>query len=99
MRKIATIELRCQKPDRMVRPIPTKGQIPYSPCLEVTVKCQGFASDRDVEVSNLSAQNTCSNFTFMCLSWVSGKLPIYPYPKPTLTLTSYLGQNVGLGKG
>ena len=31
--------------------------------------------------------------------YVSGKLPIYPSPKPTLTLSSYLGQNVGLGKG
>ena len=28
-----------------------------------------------------------------------GKLPTYPSPKPTLTLTSHLGQNVGLGKG
>ena len=30
---------------------------------------------------------------------VSGKLPSYPSPKPTLTLTSHLGQNVGLGEG
>ena len=30
---------------------------------------------------------------------VSGKLPTYPSPKPTLSLTSYLGQNVALGKG
>ena len=30
---------------------------------------------------------------------VSGKLPTYPSPKPTLTLTSDLGQNVGLGEG
>ena len=29
---------------------------------------------------------------------VSGKLPTYPFPKLTLTLTSHLGQNVGLGK-
>ena len=29
----------------------------------------------------------------------SGKLPIYPSPKPTLTLPSHLGQNVGLGEG
>ena len=29
--------------------------------------------------------------------YVSGKLPTYPSPKPTLTLTSLLGQNVGLG--
>ena len=27
------------------------------------------------------------------------KLPTYPSPKPTLTLTSHLGQNVGLGEG
>ena len=30
---------------------------------------------------------------------VSVKLPTYPSPKPTLTLSSYLGQNVGLGEG
>ena len=30
---------------------------------------------------------------------VSGKLPTYPSPKPTLSLTSHLGQNVGLGEG
>ena len=31
--------------------------------------------------------------------YLSGKLPTYPSPKPTLTLTSHLGQNVGLGEG
>ena len=31
--------------------------------------------------------------------YVSGKLPTYPSPKPTLTLTSHLGQNVDLGEG
>ena len=31
--------------------------------------------------------------------YVSVKLPTYPSPKLTLTLTSYLGQNVGLGEG
>ena len=30
---------------------------------------------------------------------VSGKLPSYPSPKLTLTLTSHLGQNVGLREG
>ena len=30
---------------------------------------------------------------------VSGKLPTYPSPKPTLTVTSLLGLNVGLGEG
>ena len=31
--------------------------------------------------------------------YLSGQLPTYPSPKPTLTLTSHLGQNVGLGEG
>ena len=31
--------------------------------------------------------------------YVSGKLPTYPSPRPTLTLTSHLEKNVGLGKG
>ena len=31
--------------------------------------------------------------------YVSGKLPTYPSPKLTLTHTSHLGQNVGLGEG
>ena len=31
--------------------------------------------------------------------YVSGKLPTYPSPKPTLTLTSHLGQNAGLTEG
>ena len=31
--------------------------------------------------------------------YVSGKLPTYPSPKPTLRLSSYLGQNVRLGEG
>ena len=26
-------------------------------------------------------------------------VPTYPSPKPTLTLTSHLGQNIGLGEG
>ncbi|CAH3172638.1 unnamed protein product, partial [Porites evermanni] len=29
----------------------------------------------------------------------SGKLHTYPSPKPTLTVTSHLGQNLGLGEG
>ena len=31
--------------------------------------------------------------------YVSGKLLTYPSPKPTLTLTSHVGQNAGLGRG
>ena len=30
---------------------------------------------------------------------LSGKLPTYPSPKPTLILTSHLRQNVGLEEG
>ena len=32
-------------------------------------------------------------------TYASGKLPTYPSPKPTISLTSHLGQNVGLGEG
>ena len=31
--------------------------------------------------------------------WFPGKLPTYPSPKLTLTLTSHLGKNDGLGEG
>ena len=31
--------------------------------------------------------------------YVSGKLLTYSSPKPTITLNSHLGQNVGLGEG
>ena len=31
--------------------------------------------------------------------YISGKLPTYPSRKPTLTLSSYLEQNVGFGEG
>ena len=30
--------------------------------------------------------------------YVCGRLSTYPFPEPTLTLTSLLGQNVGLGE-
>ena len=33
------------------------------------------------------------------VGYESGKLPTYPSPKPTLTLPSHLGKNVGLGEG
>ena len=33
------------------------------------------------------------------LLYVSGKLPTYPFPKPTLTLASHLEQNLGSGEG
>ena len=31
--------------------------------------------------------------------YISGKLPTYPSPMPTLTLTFHLGQIIGLGEG
>ena len=36
---------------------------------------------------------------FICLLLGIMKLSTYPSPKPTFTLTSLLGQNVGLGEG
>ena len=40
-----------------------------------------------------------SSFLFLEHFYISGKLPTYPSPKPTLILTSHLGQNVALGRG
>ena len=37
--------------------------------------------------------------TFCGALYISGKLPTYPSPKPTLTLTSHLKENVGGGVG
>ena len=39
---------------------------------------------------------------YLCVNntkWDLKKLPTYPFPTPTLTLTSRLEQNVGLGEG
>ena len=41
----------------------------------------------------LKVKHKRDHYTFL------GKLPTYPSPKPTLTRTSHLGQNVGLGEG
>ena len=50
---------------------------------------------------NLGLQRMVNDITETMLGslYVSGKLPTYPSPKPTLTLTSHFGQNVGLGEG
>ena len=42
--------------------------------------------------------HTCFGYGIITV-YVSGKLPTYPSPKPTLTLTSHLRQNVGFGEG
>ena len=51
---------------------------------------------RPVEVSQLFLSETIAALP---AGYVSRKLPTYPSPAPTLTLTSHLGQNVGLGEG
>ena len=43
--------------------------------------------------SHLKVKHKRDHYTFL------GKLPTYPSPKPTLSLKSHLGQNVGLGEG
>ena len=40
-----------------------------------------------------------SAFPIIWINLVSWKLPTHPCPKPTLSPTSHLGQNVGLGEG
>ena len=47
---------------------------------------------RDVWKVDHTTVKTSDQFRF------PGKLPTYPSPKPTLSLTSHLGKNVGLGE-
>ena len=49
--------------------------------------------NRKVEVVRRERVRVRDHHTFL------GKLPTHLSPKPTLTLTSHLGQNVGLGEG
>ena len=44
---------------------------------------------------NLSMSEKSDPYTFLEIA----HLQLYPSPKPTLTLTSHLGENVGLGVG
>ena len=53
-------------------------------------KVSGFQNPRRI---NLYGARHDTNFGSL---YVSGKLPTYPSPKPTLTLTCHLRQNVGL---
>jgi len=53
----------------------------------------------ELEKLRVNGKITSSCQTNMGSLYLSGKLPTYPSPKPTLTLTSHLGQNVGLGEG
>ena len=53
-----------------------------------------------ITIAKLSAQSTNESWvSFLGSLHFSGKLPIYPSPKLTSTLSSHLGQNVGLGEG
>ena len=52
----------------------------------------------ECENSHTWTGHTCFGHGIITV-YVSGKLPTNPSPKPTLTLTSHLGQNVGLGEG
>ena len=52
----------------------------------------------------LSSSSSCAKAHTIRISWINlyvgyWKLPTYPSPKLTVTVTSYLGQNVGLGDG
>ena len=52
----------------------------------------------ELEKLRVNGKITPSCQTNMGSLYVSRKLSTYPFPEPTLTLTSLLGQNVGLGE-
>ena len=69
-------------------------------------KCKGCMREREGPtppsplLSNHAHSTSFSIAYHAGRSWyISGKLATYPSPKPTLTLTSHLGQNVGVGEG
>ena len=53
----------------------------------------------ELEKLRVNGRITASRQTNMASLYVSKKLPTYPSPKPTLTLTSHFGQNVGREEG
>ena len=80
-----------------------------SPYVEMSESAMNLEScGRQIRIFFLSSDATRSSpvlygeYSRRCQArslYVSGKLPTYPFPKPTLTLTSHLRQNVGLGDG
>ena len=52
----------------------------------------------ELEKLRVNGKITPSCQTNMGSLHISGKLSTYPFPEPTLTLTSLFGQNVGLGE-
>ena len=52
-----------------------------------------------LKLPNVKVIRLCEVAKIYGSSHVSGKLPTYPSPKPKLTLTSHLGQNVGSREG
>ena len=66
--------------------------VPFNTTHPLSKYCNFFQSSKKCSLKNTQMKQR--------FSWyVSGKLPTYPSPKSTLTLTSHLGQNVGLGEG
>ena len=67
--------------------------------VDLSIRIKGNSKRISGSLSLGAASQTLLKPGFMGLIEVSGKLPTYPSPKPTLTLTSCLGQNVDSGEG
>ena len=60
---------------------------------------QGVASHADIIRASSRVPSPQTSFVEDCLTRRNRIIPTYPSPKTASTLTSNLGQNVGLGKG
>ena len=63
--------------------------------------CTSYIIRLERMACNLGFQRMVNDITETMLGslYIYGKLPTYPSPEPTLTLTSHFGQNVSLGEG
>ena len=63
--------------------------------------CTSYIIRLERMACNLGFQRMVHDITETMLGslYIYGKLPTYPSPEPTLTLTSHFGQNVDLGEG
>ena len=66
--------------------------------LDLSVPTSQELDFRLITTSKDSLSIPIFSFGIIMRFWETAHLPL-PSPKPTLTLTSHLGQNVGLGEG
>ena len=81
----------------LLQPIKTTSQMGVVTCY-IMEFLPSFFRRHFMRIQVVASQNVQLQLDLSDHYNVSGKLPTYPSPKPTLTLTSHFRQNVGLGR-